>query len=531
VPPSAHHRPIPPGKIARLVGDVLRHLDHPIRIAQNELTQHYFDGHSSGRTSDTERQALSHVRAAVEAALERLSPRQRTIVERCDLHHELHASVIRDLAISERYFYRERSVALRLIGDYLSAEQPLARQHVLVNAPPLEAALTRASSLAQTGYIDDAMAYLDRLAAEAIDVPSKIAAFCRLIEVAAYGGLPVEASRHGASAVRLLGDVAEERALLEAQVRAVTAFALYKDGRDAIAESLAARARHVLLAHESITPGQIRVVEALTAASFVLADQALARADITASVAISGQAAHHVNRLRRQTPLLRIRAAFCQTIMRSYGEVGEADAAALALLVEESLDCGLTADALRIASSLAGAYRQLGRPRDAIQTLSPLLSLYVEVSPPEDEAIALIQLAAAYIAVDAAHLALPLLEKARLARPSDVPIQTVSYVHQVHAHLALHDGLAALRASHAAIERSAAQQRPAQLGAALRCQALALEAIGDRRAARSSMDRSVRLLREGGQPALADRAHYEAERISGRSGPPKSKVTRAPSRR
>src|ERR1022692_2734190 len=95
------------------IRDVLRHLDHPERLQVNPLVSWQFLGVSEQASG------AARVKKAIDLAIEGLSPRQREIVRRCDLRGHTHRSVINDLGITERHFYRERRSALESISANL----------------------------------------------------------------------------------------------------------------------------------------------------------------------------------------------------------------------------------------------------------------------------------------------------------------------------------------------------------------------------------------------------------------------------
>ncbi len=111
--------------------------------------------HADPATSDVP--AL--LRAGVDAALEALDARARTIVVRCDIARETHRTVAADLGIGERYFYRERRRALLELAQQLLTARatPVARR---VQSEPMSALLGTAAAFRNAGRTRESAAML-----------------------------------------------------------------------------------------------------------------------------------------------------------------------------------------------------------------------------------------------------------------------------------------------------------------------------------------------------------------------------------
>jgi tetratricopeptide (TPR) repeat protein len=491
----------------RCVADLLRHLDHPQRLRENALARRYFLAHHLDAAA-----AAAKIRAAVMVAIAGLPPRQRAIVERCDLQHELHATVLDTLAVSERYFYKERERALQAIArDLLRDAQPETAPAVHVD--PLAAALAHASNLAQAGCVDRACRTLVDVAEGATDVEAKLRGICRLVEVQAYAGRTSGALETVQWGRALLADADDPQPLLAAHVDAAHALALRFHGQERVSETLARRARRALLVALRSGTRRAEVAESAVTAWAVMAERALEAGDVGGAGALTRELRQIVEISATAGPLTRLRADFHNLLIRSYADLGAETVAELEQLLLEALSLGLTAEAGMIAPSVAGCYRLLGRSGEALRCLTPLLGLFRGVCSGEALGSLLVQLANACIETGSAAQALPLLDEARRAVPAGSLVFAVSYVYMAHAQLVLRDSTNALQSAHRAIEQFAALDRPRFVGIALRYQALALEALGQPVDARSRIVESLDLLRAYARPPLVAQARRDALRL------------------
>lgn len=98
-------------------------------------------------------------------AAELSCPRQRAILERCDLRGEPHKAVAGALGLSMRQFYRDRAAMFDRLGDLLERERNNRAQ--VLDAAEME--LARARSLRYCGHRKAALNALTVLAREAAD--------------------------------------------------------------------------------------------------------------------------------------------------------------------------------------------------------------------------------------------------------------------------------------------------------------------------------------------------------------------------
>jgi tetratricopeptide (TPR) repeat protein len=115
---------------------------------------------SAGRSPDD--MTPIELRALVQAAADELPPRSRAIIARCDLAGELHATVARDLGISERHFYRERREALALLSATFKPNADVAAAPSEATDPD-DLTLAAAQSLSSAGKHQEAIAFLENV--------------------------------------------------------------------------------------------------------------------------------------------------------------------------------------------------------------------------------------------------------------------------------------------------------------------------------------------------------------------------------
>jgi hypothetical protein len=101
-------------------------------------------------------------RLLVEAALDRLPPRARSIIARCDLAGEPNKNVAGDLGISERHFYRERRAAVTSLCDAIDKVNRKTASSGGVDVNPNDAVLACANALRNAGRTQEAIALLEK---------------------------------------------------------------------------------------------------------------------------------------------------------------------------------------------------------------------------------------------------------------------------------------------------------------------------------------------------------------------------------
>ena len=220
--------------------------------------------------SGSEDDSAPRLRSAVRAALDRLPPRQREIVERCDLGAERHAEVVCALAVSERHFYRERSKALGAMRTHLLACAAAAgagpAAACVVSA--FDVALDHAAALAQTGNDGPAVAVLERVGAASTD-PERLVLILVPARRAPWRRRPHSRGQClGDARSRVASRAGARDAWLEDEAAVAQAQALRLSGSETEAEALAARSL-VRLRAASVVEPCARVREAFASAAIL----------------------------------------------------------------------------------------------------------------------------------------------------------------------------------------------------------------------------------------------------------------------
>jgi hypothetical protein len=178
---------------ARSLKQLLRNLESPGALVGNSFLR--------GREP-------LHARAVVEAAVAALPSRLRIIVTRCDIGHELHTVVARDLGISKRHLYRERDKALTMLGKTLPVVHAAERAPVAVPVDPDAISTTTIDAMVFTGRVSEAIPILEEAVRNAKAVRSQVRLLLTLSGVHGQVGNVEKAEvalRHAASALE--GDI------------------------------------------------------------------------------------------------------------------------------------------------------------------------------------------------------------------------------------------------------------------------------------------------------------------------------------
>jgi len=116
----------------------------------------------------------------IEAALEDLPLRWRTIITRCDLGGELHVNVAHDLGITKRHFYRERRKALVLLAKVIRNSTRAAAQPRLADPNAETAVIGVVNLLSHTGRVAQAIPALEGALQDASCPESRIRLLLKL---------------------------------------------------------------------------------------------------------------------------------------------------------------------------------------------------------------------------------------------------------------------------------------------------------------------------------------------------------------
>lgn len=171
------------------VRHLLRHLHDAAQLRLNPLAEHFF---SRERIDDGD--SLARVRASVMAAIARSFDengsgrarvhlqRQREIILRCDVAGEPDKSVLRELGLERRQFYREKRLARQRLGEALRSALPAQLTGDALVIDPSGIAMAHFRALRDCGDSSSAVALLQSLRSTVTDPKRKMEIACLLVE-------------------------------------------------------------------------------------------------------------------------------------------------------------------------------------------------------------------------------------------------------------------------------------------------------------------------------------------------------------
>jgi tetratricopeptide (TPR) repeat protein len=495
----------------------LRHLGHPNRLKQNQFAAAYFA--ESASTHEADLDVLRRLKRSISSALAQLTPRQRIIIEQCDLAGELNSTVARRLSISEGYFYRERQRALSVIGRHLAAGSH-AKHTAEVLPDAFTVAMAQVAVLEQIGDAAHAIDVLERITPNLGEVDQRTLAHCRLAELYSTEGIGEKAVEHCETASTLAHQAGLQQGA-QLDVAAASALAQASAGNEVAAESVAGTLLVPLrgaIHNCRTTTG----CESFIEIALFLAEREIEHGRPQVAIRLCDEA---LSVLRSDDKIRRIweyrifrwrTAARCHSLstMRDFARAVDHGVGELQDLQVSALQAGQIAEAIISATQLAALHRIMHRADRAIEALTPLL-ITVTDARAESLAPAFLELAAAN--VKAGRLA----EASRLIQRVQKNPRAPAFAHglslQLEAEVALRSGSAerALRSASEAVEKMSSLRRFRGVGSALRYQALAFEALGNRGDALKSIALSTEYLREFGNVADSLQAEADEARLSG----------------
>jgi tetratricopeptide (TPR) repeat protein len=508
-------RPTIGPRTRRLVSDLLRNLDRPRRLRSNPVAQAYLA--KRPLVSDETRRDSEEIRSAVMRALDDLPPRQRAIVERCDLAGELHADVIDALAVSEGHFYRERGAALDHLGRTLAAGPPVARGSAIYVAPDgTTVGLACATSLEQAGASADGIALLEDLVRSCEDPTRKRLLLARMSELYANAGYPAQALDRIADACAFSAQHGNER--VDAIVEAARAYALYRGGDERAAQAIAER-QLVVLRSQLLESPDAWTAEAMALVDDVIIDRLASNGRMDAARTAANEGMTLIFRVAGVRPVTRSRLALnrASSKLGAVSTIGEA-ADELERLLQEATALGLACEIGAIAGRLIDAYTIQGRATLAICLVQPLLATIRVASAPHVVADIYLELAVAHLEADDWRSALAAVQQMRSYALPQTYQFAASFLAEADAWLRARDARRALEAADAGVVLMTHLGRLRYVGSGMRLRALALAAAGNRAAAKASIFEAVDRLRGVSHPYIVARAERDAKRLSGRIG-------------
>jgi hypothetical protein len=498
----------------RLCADLLRHLD-PSNRAQSHALATRLANLLQQRSRSSPDEAVDGFARVVSQILDELSPRQRAILERCDVHDENATGVAKSLHISRRHLYRERRKALRWIARRLEIDATPSRpQPITVNSDWCTERIALSRALDNGGHSAAAADALERFAAELDDPDQRGLIEIQLAHLHLRADRLMIARKHTEIARELARHVHPGREWREAEADVVSADIALGAWDVRTAEHLAKRSGAQLKSWESGS-NEIRLQNALASARIVEGAVVMGRGDIETARSLAREAYEITARNDRIDLRVRIAAQTNVAVLDIFSG-RRLDEAELDLkdCYRQALLLGLTNEALGVAAKLAGTYRLRGRPEAAIDLLCALADI-ARFGAWQERARVFYELSNAYIEVGNLRAArIHVLDLSEMvvgsaARQGPAQLTAARY------HLALHEFTPALLAAELA-EMSFTQLGLDRLvGEALLIQIQAQFGLGELVRARRIMTEaigSIEMTNRGGRLAAA---YQIMEQVSG----------------
>ena len=491
--------------------DLLKHVDHPQRLSGNPLAVLLFrDGHDQTTGS-------ARVKRLIERILDELPKRQREIIRRCDLRGEAHATVTSALAVSERHFYRERRSAFEFVSAALARAARTAVQTDLdhgQDAVALQLAFAEAAH--QVGDITSAIRALREACANAVDHTSRFRFLCRLAELYGEAGATDDARRQIEIARSIGHEGEEETERVGAHVDALEALVAWMSDDSVSGVRLASRARG-RLRRTLIAGASAADAEAFALASLVLNDTEinLGRWQSARDIALEAHRALAVSESRREGLRVRVESAAAAALMLEPMRLADAGRE-YEQLYRGAVSRGCTLEAVKVGWLLAQFHRFVNSPRRTVAKFQGLLPLVRHVVPAEERARMCLEVASAHLACGEPAQAHRMIAEAQTYASPGGFSAALSCIIDADAYCFERTYGRALSLSRLGLDAMRRLNRAPSVGSALRIQADATFALGDRERAKALIGEALSHLDSTGHPFVVARAHRSAARITGR---------------
>jgi tetratricopeptide (TPR) repeat protein len=487
------------------VRELLRYIDDPDRLRRNPLAARCID-------------AKADLWEFVRQAASRLREPLRTIILRCDLARELHKIVAADLSISERHFYRLRSLALVHLEAALS-KLPVVTHVSTTTAGPVSVLLSYANAQQNAGNFDAAIATLQKARASTQEGAEQAAMDCRLADICCHAGRLSEA-RSYLERAQTLATLATPINLskfrfIDSQLAAAK-FQLAWSCGDLNYMRLAGKPlvhRLRSIAHSSI--GNQAVQEALISVLLTLADLDCLKGAFGDALTAASEAIMLFNTRRLTNDALRLRCLNTVADLRTFKGVN------LGLSISELSDVYVEARSkniprvgVSIAINFSNIYMRSGRMDQALSFGHAALDIGRSVSPPEE-------FARNNLAVAAIHLFRRELRQARVLlaqayaqiQPENTLVKALATLLEADVSLVEQNYAVALATARTSERILKSLDVVRYLGSVLRVEAQALEALGDHAKATRAIGDSLDILKSAGHPFVLARSYRAAARI------------------
>jgi len=452
---------------------LLRHWDRPSRLSENTLVRALADRGFDVHDLDAMQRRLIET-------ISQLRGRERIILHRCDILHEVHANVYRSLGLSRRQFYRERMTGIEHVTQLLLSPQAAPAQVEAANGLELQLAQTHA--LEQIGRWSDAVDILENLLQNEVDHSTRLPVLCRLVQLHAQAGRPSLADSYlrsareesfiDAKSAQLDGAIVD---VAEAECRLAFSF-------EADAELACRRATPVLRQHAALG-ADVSLCEALARSLTLESQIALERGDFTGFVAGAREAKAVVSPLGRPNRVVSHEVGASVAYSRLFDGSGPQRAEAeLWKCYRAAADQSLVRQVSVVACSLARLFTRAGLPQRSLRIVSEVLPAARLAAQGEPLAVLLLEASEAAYWLGERKMAHGFLTEVKTLRPQG---RLCNHVDLALAHLYLADGdlREALTHAESAEAGLARMKRTRYVGCALRLQAEVLVRMGERRRA------------------------------------------------
>jgi tetratricopeptide (TPR) repeat protein len=463
--------------IRRQCQELLRYFKHPRRLCENLVAKRIWSVAGLSPGNDVDADLAECLEASVRLSLKYASPRQRAIIERCDLAGEKTIGVASDLGVSLRHLYRERAEAIALVASHLGEEGSREKPVVQVVPDTLALQLSLAARLEQNGRWTVGAEMLESLCSEVHEASKRCLVESRLTDLYTNVGRYSLADEHVRRALEIC-DGADVPAWVNAEASISAARLAFASGAVTAAQDIARRCC-VELRSWSPSIHDPRVMHALLGALNLSSEIAINRGDSVAAAAFTSEASAVARQLQSPDIAALIETRFHATMAQILNGNPRSAEADFWTCYELAIEGGLTLDAVEIASLLASYWRLTDKSSQSIELLNPLHDIALDVAVGDVRAGFFIELGSAAADV----------QDASLARRCLVELHKFSDVSPwIHANIALLASRVELANRHFEISLKAAEVaessfirigRERFLGPSLQIQAESLAALGE----------------------------------------------------
>ncbi len=452
------------------------------------------------------------IRAQIDAAVETLDPRARTIVLDCDIAGKTHRTVAAELGIGERYFYRERRRALAELLPRLTTpyETPIS------DVAPGDMTLSAATALRNAGRHREAVALLAAAFSSESPGSSRIGLAVRLAQLAADAGKVGEIARwlaHGRGDLEALAGAPAEAALAQCELDLAEIRADLLSDEFARAERRArgvARRLRLLATHRH----RDRIAAALCEAHLSASETQVMRGKFSEGLAwaLEGRTAFQNARHRSPAIDVSLLTAIAQARVFALGSLARAETD-FGDAYARAVNAGLPGEAAKIAASFALILSSGGDHQRAGAFVRSAQRLGSRFLTPSERIALSIDLAVAALAQNDLVAARTFM---RAAQPQARGLlANVLVMIDAEIHFASGQADSALVLARQAVRELASIGNNRLLGSAHRIEAECLAAVGERSGAADRISSALECLNEAGNVVSLSRAFAVSARVTG----------------